>query len=265
MLVNTFCHIPRVSPRKEQTLWDQGIHTWSDYRGVAKHPALLDESAEHLALRDAGYFWSRLQSHQHWRLFGDFRCSAAYVDIETTGLNKTYDEITTIALYDGSAVRTYVNGRNLKDFVKDVMAYKLLVTFNGKTFDVPFIQHYFGVAMPHAHIDLRYVMKSLGYAGGLKEIERRVGIDRGGLRDVDGYFAVMLWHEYKRRKNEAALETLLAYNCADVVNLEALMVMAYNQKLKETPFAGARTLQDPAPVKVPFRSDQALVGRFSRY
>ena len=48
----------------------------------------------------------------------------------------------------------------------------MIVTYNGKTFDVPFIEKYFGIRMNHAHIDLRYVLKSLGYSGGLKMFEQ---------------------------------------------------------------------------------------------
>jgi hypothetical protein len=32
------------------------------------------------------------------------------------------------------------------------------------------------------------------------------------LIDVDGFFAVLLWWDFKRNKNQKALETLLAYN-----------------------------------------------------
>ena len=45
---------------------------------------------------------------------------------------------------------------------------------------------------------------------------------------------VWLWHQFKRKKNEAALETLLAYNCTDVVYLEHLMVTAYSKNIKQT-------------------------------
>src|SRR5947199_8147 len=82
-----------------------------------------------------------------------------------------------------------------------------------------------------AHIDLRYPLRSLGYTGGLKGCERQLGVARPGLEDVDGYLAVLLWDEYRRRKNERALETLLAYNAHDTVNLAALMVHAYNGKV----------------------------------
>ncbi len=263
MLPNTLCHIPRVSANKERALWEKGVRTWDGYRAVAKDLAFLDDCERHLEQRNPAFFADNLKSDQHWRLFGDFQDLVAYVDIETTGLDKGYDEITTIALYDGTEVRTYVNGRNLNAFKTDIKQYQLLVSFNGKTFDVPFIKRFFGIELPQAHIDLRYVMKRLGYGGGLKEVERRIGIDRGDLRSVDGFFAVTLWHEYKRKKNEAALETLLAYNCADVINLEQLMVHAYNRNLGETPFARDRQLNVPTPAKIPFKADPKLVNRYA--
>jgi hypothetical protein len=78
---------------------------------------------------------------------------------------------------------------------------------------------------------------------------------------VDGYFAVLLWREYQKRKNEKALETLLAYNIQDVLNLETLLVMAYNLKLKATPFARSHTLPLPECQANPFRPDEATVQR----
>lgn len=45
--------------------------------------------------------------------------------------------------------------------------------------------------MPHAHIDLRYVLASLGYRGGLKGCERQLGLDRQELQDVDGFFSLI--------------------------------------------------------------------------
>ena len=39
--------------------------------------------------------------------------------------------------------------------------------------------------MNYAQIDLRYVLYSLGYRGGLKGCERQLGMDRGNLSDID--------------------------------------------------------------------------------
>jgi uncharacterized protein YprB with RNaseH-like and TPR domain len=259
MLINTFCHIPRISINKERELWCQGVLTWEDYRGLAKNTDYLDESKHQLQKGDPLFFANAMKYDQHWRLFSDFRHSVAYIDIETTGFSKYYDEITTIALYDGREVKTYVNGKNLEQFKEDIVEYKLLVSFNGKTFDIPFIESYFGIRMRQAHIDLRYVLGRLGYSGGLKQIERQMGFDRGNLSSVNGYFAVFLWGQYKARKNEAALKTLLAYNCADVINLELLMVEAYNLNLKNTPFSLSKQLPTPGPVNIPFDVDTQLI------
>ncbi|MCG8553437.1 MAG: ribonuclease H-like domain-containing protein, partial [Desulfobacterales bacterium] len=152
-------------------------------------------------------------------------------------------------------------GQNLEDFIEDIQDYNVIVTYNGKAFDVPFIEGQFGIRMNHAHIDLRYVLKSLGYSGGLKRCEKALGLDRGDLDGVDGYFAVFLWHDYRQNNNEKALETLLAYNIEDVVNLETLMVTAYNMKLKDTPFRETHQLPLPKIPELPFKPDLQTIER----
>ena len=272
MLEQTFCHIPGIGTKTEQGLWAAGIRSWCEVEGHAELPprraaALtrhIGESLARLRERDVPFFAERLPANEHWRLFPHFRDGIAYLDIETTGLGNPGDHITTIALYDGRAIRHYVHGDNLHNFQQDILAYDLLVTFNGKCFDIPFIESSFNMRLPTPHIDLRYVLASLGYRGGLKQIERTLGFDRGELAEVDGYFAVILWHDYVYKKNRAALETLLAYNILDTVNLEALMVHAYNRKIAQTPFADSLHLPLPAPPPIPFAADLPTVTRLRR-
>ena len=213
MLEQTFCHIPGIGAKTEQGLWAAGISCWHE---VAGHPGLptrraamltqhASESLDRLYARDVSFFSERLPANQHWRLFPHFRDRLAYLDIETTGLGVPGDHITTIALYDGQTIRHYVHGDNIHKFKQDIREFDLLVSFNGKGFDVPFIESYFGMRLSTPHIDLRYVLASLGYRGGLKLIERTLGFDRGDLADVDGYFAVLLWHDYVKKKNQPAL------------------------------------------------------------
>lgn len=271
MLENTFCHASGIGPKSESQLWAAGLHTWSDLVGCAKPPmaprkaaALKELARASIARLDAGdpdYFYQKLPAAQHWRLFPHFRHTVAYLDIETTGLGTPDDYITSIVLYDGCDIRHYVQGDNLLDFGHDVEQYRLLVTYNGKTFDAPFIRNYLGCPMDQAHIDLRYTLASLGYRGGLKSCERQLGMARHGLEDVDGYFAVLLWFDYYRNGNEKALQTLLAYNAADVINLEMLMVLAYNMKVRETPFAERYRLPLPILPEIPFRADPETIAR----
>lgn len=273
MLRHTFCHIPGVGERTEEGLWQAGITSWDILLDTPKTrtvPAArrlgttpLRDSLHHYEQHNPRWFAERLPSGQVWRLFHDFRASCAYLDIETTGMSAG-DHITTIALYDGRAVRHYVRGQNLDDFVRDIQSYRLLVTYNGKSFDVPFIERGLGCRLAQAHIDLRHVLKGLGYTGGLKRCEKQLGVQRPGMEELDGYVAVLLWHDFTRRRNDRALETLLAYNVQDAVNLETLMVLAYNRKLAElahVSFASGYRLALPALPANPFRVDPATVRR----
>ena len=134
------------------------------------------------------------------------------------------DAVTMIGVYDGSRTRTYVKGEDLQEFAEDIGQYQLLVTYNGAGFDLPFLQRRFpGIRFDHLHIDLCPALHRLGYKGGLKRIEERLGLaaapEHGGL---SGWDAVRLWHEYQRGSQEA-LALLTAYNTEDIVNLETLL------------------------------------------
>lgn len=271
MLKHTFCHIPGIGPKSEQNLWTMGVRSWDDVLSMpSMHPtqkkyvflkSRVMESVAALEQGDPNYFADSLPAGAHWRIFSHFRDSTAYLDIETNGLAGSAGKITTIAMYDGRKVFSYVKDRNLGRFIEDIQRYKVLVTYNGRCFDVPVIESHLGIKLRQAHIDLRFVLKSLGYTGGLKGCEKKLGLHRDGLDGVDGYFAVLLWQDYVANRNEKALHTLQAYNVLDAVNLEHLMVEAYNMKLEKTPFADTRRLP-PAPlVANPFKSDPETVNR----
>jgi len=158
-----------------------------------------------------------------------------------------------------------VNGINLDEFKEDIFDYDVIVTYNGKTFDVPFIENFFNIEMEHCHLDLRYILKSLGYSGGLKSCEKQLGIGRDDdLDGVDGFMAVLIWSYYRHKKNEKALETLLAYNIEDVLNLEYLMITAYNKKIESFPFR-LEKLDIPPKKDNPFEVDISIVNKFRSF
>ena len=270
MLKNTFLHIPGIGIKTEKRLWKSGIYSWDlflNHRKTGIPPKKLDtwseclkESKNQMASLNPNYFAELIPASHHWRFFPEFRNATVYLDIETTGLSRYYETITTISLYDGKSIFYYVKDQNLDDFPEDIKQYKVIVTYNGKSFDVPFIERYFGIQLSQAHIDLRYILASLGYKGGLKFCETRLGFNRGDLTDIDGFFAVLLWYDYLKNRNEKALETLLAYNIQDVLTLEILMVISYNLKIKDTPFY-RNSLLEPILPKSPFRVDMETVER----
>lgn len=271
MLRRTFCHLPRIGPSSEARLWEAGITSWDELPHVGPHtlpPEQLQRLREgiaasetHLARREAQAFTQSLPSTQHWRLFPTFRHQVAYLDIETTGLGAPRDIITTIALYDGERVQHFVHGQNLDDFPSAIEPYRMLVTYNGKSFDVPFIERFFRIRVRQAHLDLRYILRQLGLSGGLKGCERALGLERDDVAGLDGFHAVLLWREWKRHGWQKSLDTLLAYNVEDTINLEGLMVYAYNRLLKETPFASLEAVPEGKAPNNPFQADRETVAR----
>ena len=274
MLQNSFIHIQTIGAITEQRLWESGIRDWDSISGDIPIPISagrkhileygIEESKRHLANHNPSYFSNLIPANRCWRLFTEFRDSTAYLDIETTGLDRHFNEITTIALYDGQTLKTYVQGQNLDDFIVDIHKFKVIVSYNGKSFDVPFIERYFKIRLDHSHIDLRYILHSLGFRGGLKGCERQLDMDRGDLSDIDGFFAVLLWDEYRKTGDQKVLETLLAYNVQDTINLENLMVTAYNLKLRDTPFYEDLLIEEsPAPVN-PYSIDLTTVEKIKK-
>lgn len=273
MLTRTFQHMQGIGEATEQLIWERGIHTWEDFRPPlnnrfnARIRAMVDraliDSFRALARGDVQFFSRALPHSLRWRLFPEFSKTAAYLDIETTGLDRAHDTITTIAFYAGSEIKWYVQGQNLDDFPRDIERYNLLISYNGSCFDVPFIERFFNIRLNAAQIDLRFVLGSMGFRGGLKRCEKTLGIERPGMTDIDGYTAVLLWNDYIRNRNQRALETLLAYNICDAANLAALMTIAYNHAISSTPFAD---LQLPAPElpALPFSVDRETVERLQR-
>lgn len=264
MLINTFVHIPGIGPTTEKKIWNANILTWKDQKklstlnlSASKVTDIINftkNSSQHLVKENPNFFEALLPSNQHFRLFPEFRHACVYLDIETTGLSSA-SQITTIALYNGKDIRYFVQGQNLNSFLDEIQKYKTLITYNGRSFDIPFIEEYFNVKLPHAQIDLRYILQHLGFKGGLKKCEKALGIGREDLDGVDGYFAVLLWNEYKRNQNQKALETLLAYNIEDVINLELLMIKSYNLMIKNTPFSKSHKIDEPSKPQNPLKAD----------
>jgi hypothetical protein len=246
MLEQTFLHIPGVGRRTECELWRAGITSWDDFASFLTRPAAISsglrrrlevyipQSIEAVQRGDAGFF-SRLSTlGEAWRLFPEFADQCVFLDIETTGLSSVFDTVTMVGLYDGERYEVFVEGQNLQDLPSRLKKYSVVVTFNGAGFDLRFLKLTFkDLELPPIHIDLRWVTRRLGYRGGLKSIERALGIARDqSVADVDGFEATVLWSRYLRG-DRSALDQLITYNREDVVHLKAIMEMSYDRLAEE--------------------------------
>jgi len=152
----------------------------------------------------------------------------AYLDIETTGLFVSCDDITVIGIYLYSSgnsrliqlVGAEATGDNLLEALEGVST---IFTYNGSRFDLPFIYAYLGVDLTdlYQHHDLMYDCWRENLYGGFKAVEVQLGIPRQ-LKDIGGFEAIMLWWKYQNHNDQDALALLLEYNSEDVINLKAL-------------------------------------------
>ena len=152
----------------------------------------------------------------------------AYLDIETTGLSFRTSSITVIGLYlIGGTGRRLVQlvGQDitLESLMAALDGVQTVFTYNGTRFDLPFIRSVLTVNLSSLcdHRDLMIDCWKNNLYGGLKAVERRLGIPRH-TEGITGKDAVRLWQRYERDGDAEALRLLLQYNKEDVINLSLL-------------------------------------------
>jgi len=241
MLQNSFIQFSNRAT--ELAIWKNNILHWDEFnperisqiQGINGTKIQQEIQEWKIHIEDHKFVGTHLPSAEHWRLFKDFSHCCCFLDIETTGLSKYSNSITTIAGFDGTQSRVFVQGQNMHEFQNYIKQFPMIITYNGKTFDFPFIKTHLNLQLDQIHIDLRYPLAKLGFKGGLKKIEQDLGINRDStLKDINGYEAVRLWYRYKSG-DVNALELLKKYNVADVENLQPLMNITF-EKLKEQEF-----------------------------
>jgi len=214
-----------------------GITTWDEFLSRSKVPRIslkrkevldqyLNRSIEALEGDDIAYFAKFLPQKEHWRLYPLYKETAVFLDIETTGLDFK-DRTTVVGLSDIQKSWALVSGLDLThDTLKDaVKGYGIIVTFNGRSFDIPFLEKEFPKTLwPPVHLDLRYLCKAVGLRGGQKRIEEMLGFRRpDGVMGLTGFDAVRLWRRWEKNRERDALDTLLEYNMEDVENMKGIL------------------------------------------
>lgn len=236
MITEALLHCAGIGPARLARLHELGIRSWTDVLqrqdvlSAAGWSPLAEECRRCLAALDAGeirYFTSRFAPRDRWRILSHFLDQASYVDIETIGLEHDA-AITVISCWHDGRLHNFVEHENLDEFLELLDEIRLLVSFNGSSFDVPRILDAFHIPeLPCAHLDLRWICFHQGQMGGLKEIANRAGIVRpADLHSADGELAVRLWFAWRDDQDVAARELLIRYCAADVL---MLMMLAHQQ------------------------------------
>lgn len=231
----TFVLCKGIGPKADENIRQAGIQNWQMALECPELLPLSPKKTESLLLElnnlkedlEASR-WERLveklPNKEHWRVLIDRQSECSYFDIETDGLSMYEGAPTVICCLHRGQMHTFIQGENLDDFPDLLLEVDQLVSFNGASFDVPYVQCYFNIpTLPCAHVDLRWICHHKGFKGGLKSIEKELGLTRDDdIHGVDGLEAVWLWERYDRYGDVSALKRLVKYCQADVWGLEVL-------------------------------------------
>ena len=233
LLRRSFQHLPGISAAREAKLRSEGLQDWNDL--LLRTPAQLDlfrkrgsalrcaveASEEALANRDVEFFKERLPRREFYRIAASFPERCVFLDIESTGLSKYYDQVTLLGWSLGSRYEVLIDPTETSQLERDLSAQPVVITFNGSLFDLPFLTNRFNNDWSRAtHVDLRYLAKRVGLTGGQKKIEETIGLAREApLEGITGAEAVGLWFDYKEGDLNALCK-LIRYNHADIEGMK---------------------------------------------
>ena len=236
MISSSFSFLEGIGKSLESRIIKQNIKNWDEFlnsksvKGISKdrksyYDRKIVDARKALYNLDSSFFTGKIPNSENWRLYEFFKEESVFLDIETTGLGR-YDDVTVVGLYDGINTKTMIKNINLdfKQLRLELEKYKVIVTFNGASFDVPFLERIYPGLIPKVpHFDVKFLAKRLGYSGGLKKIEKMLGIRRPEL--VENFYggdALTLWKMYKATGDEYYIKLLVEYNEYDLINLKSV-------------------------------------------
>ncbi|MBM9546034.1 ribonuclease H-like domain-containing protein [Leptospira sp. 201903074] len=226
---------PGIGEKKEKQLFGVGVYDWESllqYQKQKNDPLLpsvsillerLEELEGQLSEANFSFFTDELPSLEYWRLWQNFPERFCFLDIETTGISES-SVTTVVSIYQNHRMQTFERGKDLEFLFDSIASDDILVTYNGKRFDVPFLEREFRYRVKNPQLDLMNLLHSIGIKGGLKKSEVQLGLVRPDeIAGMDGRQAPLLWFEYQRTNNMEALDKLIAYNREDTKNLEIVL------------------------------------------
>ncbi|MBM4116918.1 hypothetical protein FJ251_04120 [bacterium] len=139
----------------------------------------------------------------------------------------------------------------LGEFIAHLRRHPLLVTFNGRGFDAPFLEsrlrfHGWFEPLGYAHVDLLHLARRL-WQGRLPDfrlqtLERRL-FGRRRLADLPGSEVPRIWEDYERSGELRHLPGIWEHNLRDIATLAELLVRA----VRELPLVDGERPDGEAP------------------
>ena len=235
MIRNSFIFLERISKKKEQNIWQQGVKDWQDFikrekvKGISKEKKFyynrkLQEAQQELFAENPLYFIKKLPQIEMWRLYDYYKDEACFLDIEID----SYGKIVLAGISDYYNTNFFVKGFNLnkKQIEQELKKFKLVITFNGSAFDLPKLKKELKIETNQPHLDLKQLCVNLGLIGGLKEVERILNLKRP--KNLYGN-PIILWKAFHASGDNEYLDLLIEYNREDIENLKLIADYIYKK------------------------------------
>ena len=240
-----------IGPVSEQTLKQQGYATVAD---LVRHPRWKKQAQEFMKLIDSKevgstqkWLWNRLpKSHPLLHYLAGF-CqddNFVIVDIETLGLSERPIILLGIAKPGkGQVCTSQFLLRDIQDepsaiweLVSQLEPNLSLITFNGRSFDIPYIKQrlaYYGLdaSIDNPHFDVlhftRRALRSKLSDCKLETVEKYIGIKRD--INIPGALVPHFYDTYLKTKNPGPLVAIVEHNKQDLLTLGTLFSKLYGE------------------------------------
>jgi len=243
VLERSFVMIKGIGLRREERLWKSGISDFDGFIDAIELPGIsrkmtpilkemASEARRRVRLGDSKWIAGALPEQEKWRILSLVGDKSAALDIECARINRAIAPVLISVCRPAKGCTTLIRG---EDLYRDRLAKLLdgtdvLLTFNGSSFDLPLLRTYGFKLDGCIHLDLRRFSRRAGLTGGLKRIERTMGIRRPReLEYSTESQASYLWDLWTSKGSRRAIDLLIDYNRRDAESLFPLSSIIYHR------------------------------------
>jgi hypothetical protein len=246
--------LPKIGIKTEENLKRQGFGTIESLLNHDSHKANAQNFLEDIDDMSFSQIIDLLNDNRYSQSCKDnlIKCVSIpdvtdfkFMDIETLGLSNVPLILIGVAEIEGNNIIT--SQYFLRDLDEEIAVLKgyfshldensVHVTFNGKTFDVPFIKnrlnyHRISVDFNLPHLDLMYFAKYLWRDDlpncHLQTIEKyKFGLER--VDDVPGQYIPGYYRTYLSEKNIGPMVPIIEHNRQDIISLADFLMKMYEE------------------------------------
>ena len=246
--------LPKIGIRTEQNLKDKGYTTIESLKNhdrycdaASKFMENIDDLSfcEIIEILDNNKYSKKCRDNVLKSISLTDRENFKFMDIETLGLSNVPIILIGIAEIKKNKIISsqyflrdiYEEGAIIEAYLSHLDEDSVHVTFNGKSFDVPFIKNRcrynrLDADLDLPHLDLMYFAKNLWKDDlpncQLQTIERELfGIEREG--DVPGQYIPNYYNTYLSERNIGPIVPIIEHNRQDIVSLASFLEKMYEE------------------------------------